>query len=205
MLRRHSLVWLADPDDPPDRLEFADAWRQAGNPFVVCRTRPGEELSLGFCLPASHGGTPLRIGMPCSFSQVVHCSRPPGLAEAAGLDVLSKSNRDLFQTAPEGMEVRVIGSAMWELLTGVRYLRKNSDLDLLIDLKHPGLADIAVNFLAQLAVACPLRLDAELSFPNLGEIHWKEWTSQSRTVLVKSMAEARLIERSEIDVICRNP
>lgn len=87
---------------------------------------------------------------------------------------------------------------MWESLTGNPYGRPDSDVDLVVDLESRAAADAAVEFLTRAASESPVAIDAELSFPDLGEIHWKEWQSASQQLLVKSVEIARLVARAEI-------
>ena len=48
------------------------------------------------------------------------------------------------------------------------------------------------------ATESPVAINAELSFADLGEIHWKEWTSGSSLLLVKSVEAARLVARADL-------
>jgi len=181
VIRRHSLVWLQSGFSLgfPD----ADAWRDGGNPFIVCRTRPGESLSLGYCVPATDGKKPHRLAVAASASQIAKITRPPVWEQTA-------------QTP--GFTVRLIGSRMWEKLTGNPYGRPDSDVDLVVDLDSPTAAEVAVEFLVHASAESPVAIDAELSFPNIGEIHWREWHSASPQVLVKSVETARLVARADL-------
>jgi len=85
---------------------------------------------------------------------------------------------------------------MWEFLTGARYTSADSDLDLVMDLPDACLADPAASFLAHAQAISPWSLDAELSFPRIGDVHWKEWHSGAETVLVKSLDAVKLFPRA---------
>lgn len=106
----------------------------------------------------------------------------------------------LWEVAPrtEGFTVRLIGSRMWEKLTDESYCRLDSDIDLVVDLDSSNAVDSAVDFLTEAVARSAVPIDAELSFPGLGEIHWKEWHSSSPQLLVKSLEAAQLISRTDL-------
>lgn len=84
---------------------------------------------------------------------------------------------------------------MWEFLTGVQYSSEKSDLDLVVDVADVSLIDPAVAFLSQVQAMAPWKLDAEISIPEHGEVHWKEWLAAADTVLVKSLKTVELRPR----------
>lgn len=94
--------------------------------------------------------------------------------------------------------MRLIGSRMWGELTGESYCRPDSDIDLVVDLDSSSAVNSAVDFLAEAIARSAIPIDAELSFPGLGEIHWKEWHSSSPQLLVKSLETAQLISRADL-------
>lgn len=194
MIRRHSLVWLRDL--PPESLshDVAGAWREAGNPFIVCRRRPDEDLSLGFCLPGSAGGAPLRMGCSARLGEVVETARPPLLREVARKLPGEWSER--IECFIEGFQVRLVGSRMWDILLGGGYVRPESDIDVIVDVADSAEADAAVEALRQLEVSLPCRLDGEISLAGVGEIHWREWTMDE--VMVKSVEGIRLVPRAAL-------
>jgi hypothetical protein len=243
------LVWLRNPPTTSDSME-AVAWHEAGHPFIVCRKRPGEKLSLGFCLPKPLGqsGSPIRIAAHSDEANVARVDRPPALCSEAAqraiprdiftrkqfLDRINKMDKiperrvseTLLSTAhaacfhpvnlvnpveapqspnlglnkllspPIGCIVRLIGSRMWEAITGTPYTNASSDLDLVIDLATSDAADPACEFLG--SFTSPIRLDAELSFPGRKEVHWKEWKSAADPLLVKSLDAVALVPRAEL-------
>ena len=197
MIRRHSLVWLRTPPATSDSPDAAKAWQQAGHPFIVCRTRPDEHLSLGFCLPRPPGesGSPTRIAAHANEASIERLCRPPDLRDAASRPAIPATVLQALLNPPAGCTVRLIGSRMWETLTGTRYTSETSDLDLVIDLTSPAAADAACGFLQ--AINSPVRIDAEISFPSIGEVHWKEWLSGTDPVLVKSLHTVSMCSRAD--------
>lgn len=182
MTRRHSLVWLCAPPGP----EEANAWWREGLPFVVCRRREEDSLSLGFCATSGFGSAPRRIAFSSRPSKVSRTSRPPVLGE----DVPSPA-----ALSCEGVTFRVFGSRLWDHLAGPGFVREGSDLDLVADLDTPGHADAACEEIERMQAEVSMRIDVELSFPGAGEVHWREWKSRAPTVLLKSCDGVRIVPR----------
>ncbi len=216
-LRRHSLVWLSRPPVSDQSPDIAQAWFESGHPFMVCRTRPGEDLSLGFCLPlplskkSDDPRSPARIAAESKHADIQHIARPPDfhLVEDPRQDSkwhwlpandplkTSGGMPDIF-LPPDGCTLRLIGSRMWQFLTGVRYTSERSDMDIVMDIAHCGLMDEAAAFLIKANDLSPWKLDGEISIPDLGEVHWKEWLSPANPVLVKSLEVVELRSREWI-------
>ncbi|MEI8313367.1 MAG: malonate decarboxylase holo-[acyl-carrier-protein] synthase [Verrucomicrobiota bacterium] len=198
-LRRHSLVWLSrapQPDLPAD-VAAVDRWHADGHPFVVCRSRGGSDLlSLGFCLPVS-GLRPRRIAAQARPDQIVRAARPPSLGDIAALQPAAFA-RLSDSAACAGLDIRVFGSWMWQALTGESHVNASSDLDVLIEVADAAGADLAAEFLQREASACPFNLDGELSFPGLGEVHWREYLNGEPSILVKSVNTVRMVRREEL-------
>jgi len=198
-LRRHALVWLSrapQPDLPAD-VSAVDRWHADGYPFVVCRRRGGSDLlSLGFCLAAS-GLRPRRIAAQAMPDQIVRAARPPSLGDVATLQPAAFARLSDAATCA-GLDIRVFGSWMWQTLTGGSHVTTESDLDVLIEVADAAGADRAADFLQREAAACSFKLDGELSFPGLGEVHWREYLNGEPSILVKSINAVRLVRREEL-------
>ena len=93
---------------------------------------------------------------------------------------------------------RVYGSYGWQRLSGLRYLRAGSDLDLWIAVDDAAHADLVGSCLQDFAAQRP-RLDGELVFDDGSAVHWREWmawrTGQARNLLVKRVDGAALASR----------
>jgi len=206
VIRRHSLVWLSRPPVSASWQEVACAWQEAGNPFVACRTRDSEELSLGFCLPpADNSHPPVRIGVASYEADVTAISRPPDFFESAPRLQIAVPLTGCLDPLRRFFDVRVLGSRMWQALTGVRYVREESDLDLVLDWRGSGDLEEISSTLTEASAHSGIRLDAEISVPALGEIHWSEWFSESPSVLVKSCDAVRLLPREQIASCLKDP
>ncbi len=176
---------------------------------MVCRTRANEELSLGFCVPPKGDGpgSPGRLAAHGKLGDIQEIRRPPNVMEISALpvqDLEADPARRLpwagWPTAPEGCTLRLVGSRMWEFLTGVRYTSATSDLDLVIDLVDAHLLGQAATFLSGINALSPWKIDAEISIPHRGEVHWREWLSNAETILVKSLHSVDLQPRAWISL-----
>ena len=177
-IRRHALVWLSHaprPDVTGD-ASVVDRWHAEGNPFVVCRWRGEKDsLSLGFCLASQE----LRLRRIAAYSQpeeILRVDRPPSLGEVAALqpDTFARLSD---AASKEGLDIRVFGSWMWQTLAGAKR---------------------AASFLQREGVECPFKLDGELSFSGLGEVHWREYFNGAPSILVKSITTVRMVRREEL-------
>ena len=205
--RRHTLVWLSQAPHADNDAEGArvERWQAAGRPFMVCRRRDDRgDLSLGFCTTDEKFPElrPRRIGAHGFARHVARTARPPTLAEVAGcrpaLDLGDAFSRLAAGAVRVGIEVRVFGSWMWQALTDEPHVRSTSDLDLLIDVADRREAEGAAAFLANAETGLPFKIDGELSFPALGEVHWREYEAGVPEILLKSVGGMRLIRREEL-------
>jgi phosphoribosyl-dephospho-CoA transferase len=96
------------------------------------------------------------------------------------------------QLASESVAARVYGSFGWQQLSGCVYLRPQSDLDLLLPVAVPPVADAACALLlaADASFGAP-RLDGELMFADGSAVAWREWAAwragASAQILVKRL------------------
>ena len=193
------LVWLSNaplPDLPGD-VSLVTEWHSAGNPFVV-RRQGGEtgHLSLGFC-QASCALSPRRIAVQARLDLVLRVAPPPLLAEIAPLHPGHFTS--LSEAAQQArFSIRVFGSWMWQLLSGDLHATASSDLDVLMEVSSTAEADRAAGFLQQQATVLPFQIDGELSFPERGEVHWREFLRGEPTLLLKSLQGVRMIRRDDL-------
>jgi phosphoribosyl-dephospho-CoA transferase len=193
------LVWLSHVPRPDldENASVVEKWHADGNPFVVCRQREeAGHLSLGFCLAAS-GQRPRRLAVHAIPDHIVNIARPPSLEEVAALQPGTFA-RLSNEAADAGLDIRVFGSWMWQMLAGGSHVNASSDLDVLIDVPDAAGAERAADFLQREAAECPFKLDGELSFPVLGEVHWREYLAGKPMILVKSLDTIRMVRREEL-------
>jgi phosphoribosyl-dephospho-CoA transferase len=211
-LRRHDLIWLDPGVDAGlfaavGQRDLARDWVQQDFPLVVARqsiehAEKANQVVLGFTLPSAPMRT--RVMLRADRTAIIRHTRPLPLSETtqhapagwrAGLDSL----RTLLERT--GTEARVYGSLSSEVFTGMRYLDKASDLDLLLEC---GASTRLLELLAGLEdfspeVPC---IDGEVLSASGWAVAWRELASALRTgtprqVLAKSDCEARLIAVDE--------
>lgn len=206
-LRRHTLVWLSQAPgaDTEDDRARAARWHEASRPFVVTRRRDdGLDVGLGFCTtdPARPDLRPRRVAARIDPDRIVRHARPPGLAEIARCPAATTKadsfSRLISAAAPAGLDIRVYGSWMWQALTGERHVHEASDLDLVIDVADLEGAGRTAAFLAGAEQDLAFRIDGELSFPDFGEVQWRELLQDRDEVLLKSVDTLKLVPRSRI-------
>lgn len=206
-LRRHTLVWLAQPpgaEIEDDRVRAA-RWHEAGRPFVVTRRRDdGHQVGLGFCTtdPAHPELRPRRVAARTLPGDIRRQARPPSVADVALCPAATPKadsfGRLIAAAAAAGLTIEVYGSWMWEALTGEPHVHAGSDLDVVIDVTglDGGLRTAA--FLARVEPDLAFRIDGELSFPGLGEVQWRELLQDKDEVLLKSIDTLRMVPRARL-------
>lgn len=206
-LRRHALVRLSQAPETGGEADRALAaqWQAMGRPFVVGRRRAElDSVALGFCVvdPRHPELRPRRVAARTAPAHVVDVARPPLLDEIARCPAAAVHAASFARLAgaarDEGLDIRVYGSWMWQALTGEGHVRETSDLDVLVDVADAGEADRAASFLERQEAGLAFRLDGELSFAGLGEVHWREYCQGKTDILVKAVDTLRLMPRAEL-------
>ena len=206
-LRRHTLVWLAQAPGATTEDDGARAtrWHETGWPFIVTRRRnDGHEVGLGFCTtdPAHPEVRPRRVAALTDPSQILRSARPPALDEIARCPAATAMPASFSQlvaaATAAGVPIRVYGSWMWQALTRERHVHAESDLDVVIDVTNLGGALRTVAFLARAEQDLPFRIDGELSFPDLGEVPWRELLQDRDEILLKSVDLLELVPRARL-------
>ncbi|VFR28822.1 Phosphoribosyl-dephospho-CoA transferase [plant metagenome] len=228
VVARHDLVWLdagarealTTPLRAVGNEGDADAlatWLVHGRPFVVSRQPDGwrggvealgpssDWLAAGVPLPPAEGRR--RLGARLSWADVRAHRAPLSLYELAESPLLPPGRSvalDRLARALETLSVtpRVFGSAAMQALTGMAYLRPDSDLDLLwrpVDAAQ-CLAVTEVLLRWQEEEGWPV--DGEMLFGEDDAVSWREWqraaSGSDGQVLVKSLRSARLVSRAAL-------
>jgi len=208
---RNHLVWISDtawqeigaaqPD--AEARQIVDHWQAKRLPLVV-RRQPDDlaagRLAVG--LPAPLRWARRKLAFEVRIDAVQMDGAFPTLLQ------LARSNRRWGSAAIElssalvlaGASVRVYGSHGWQALTGERYLHRDSDIDLHIEVPDVNVARAATNLLQ--AVRLPRCLDGELVFPDGSSIAWREFhqalARRTTEILVKSLRGPRLVPTASI-------
>lgn len=217
-LERHDLVWLApaavgstvgavQPVGPccaadPEASRLLADWVGAGHPLIVARqddTVAAGQVRLGLALPPALGKR--RLAFLVGRHNIVRSMPSPALTVAA-LSVLPAHWRPLLTTVlalPEMLAARprFYGSAAMQFETGLSCLDAGSDLDLLLTPPDWPAALAACRALVALDdPRCPPRLDGEIRNKTGDAVAWRELATDSRQVLVKSLDQVRLVDRT---------
>jgi len=200
-LERHRLVWLSDAGwqtllpqavDGPSR-QCLNHWAHEHLPLVVTRQSSGDDLlNVGLAMPTHWGRR--KLGLRVARGHLLYCGGFPAAMDVATLlpAVARMPWRSLCaELSRLGVTPRVHGSHGWQKLTGLRYLRAGSDIDLHIAVDSAALADRVATLLQLGTGTTGPRIDGELLFDDGAAIAWREWLQlregRVREVLVKRL------------------
>lgn len=203
-LQRHRLVRLSDAgwrrvcghDWDPQARECVDHWAAQRLPLVVTRQPsglPAGAIAVGLAAPVRWGRR--RLALQVAMADVLYFDEFPHLDAVRGqLPEAARAAARRLEAALDaaGVTARVCGSHGWERLTGLGYLHRDSDLDLLLAVARPARADAVLDALHafEADVQRP-RLDGELLFDGGTACAWREWQAwregRSAQVLTKSI------------------
>lgn len=206
-LQRHQLVRLTSNGwagvQSGDREPLAQAalahWAAHDLPLVVTRQCGGDsggQIALGLPAPTCWGRLRLALSVPAAALRDPHGFPAP----AAITPLLAPEVRGAWTALAErlatlGVAPQVYGGHGWQAITGLRYLRDGSDLDLWLPVRDAAQADAVAAVLGDAAWRGP-RLDGELGFPDGAAVAWREWrqwrAGQVEAVLVKRLDSVRL-------------
>lgn len=202
MPSRHSLVWLtaagwqsALKQASTDAREVIEKWHAADFPAVARQHEvdcPADLCCIGIAAPPDSvtghkTRLPLRIArdhiravhLPATLTAILPALPPSWHVALGALD---------DALCAQGVKAQVFGSAALQATTGLAYLHRASDIDLLF---HPASPSQLAGMLKTLTqFKRTPRLDGEIIFPGGAAVAWKEWRqatrqSASARVLVK--------------------
>lgn len=203
MTSRHELVWLtragwdaALAAAPAQHDDILRDWYERDFPAVVRRHDPdatGDVVCLGIPLPLAQGAR-ARVALQARLEHVARRRDPLTVGDAlAGAPSQWLAPLIALQRDCSGLDMRVFGSLAMASITGLPYLRPESDIDLLL---RPGSrADLEAGCALLEQHARLLPLDGEIVFPSGDAVAWREWRAAPRArarVLVKSLHGVRL-------------
>ena len=203
-LHRHQLAWptpagwarLQRRDWDPASAACLAHWAAHGLPLVVTQqprdAASTDSIALG--LPAPNRWRRRRLALQVPRRELLYFGEFPCADQAAKLlTPAARADWAALYAALRacGVSARVHGSHGWQLLSGLAYLRPESDIDLAIAVTDVDQADAVVKRLQAFPREWP-RLDGELVFGRGHAVAWREWPAwragRVKTVLVKHLA-----------------
>jgi phosphoribosyl-dephospho-CoA transferase len=205
----------AGPTDHAPASDFGAVARWRANDWpLVLRRRPPEladtQMALGLPLPPAPDGSKRRFACVVDTRMAARWQAPLTLAEAAhaaparwqaGLQALladctrtaAALPRRPFAAGDGAVPLcpRVFGSLAMQALTGLSYLRAESDLDLLLAPESRAELAAALALLQRHAASLPL--DGEIVFPGGVAVAWREYA----TAAASSLVGARVLVKDE--------
>jgi phosphoribosyl-dephospho-CoA transferase len=214
-LERHGLVWPTPAGwetlraqalhDSTTQAIFGH-WHSERLPLVVSRQPPGQDQDLvALGLPAPLQWARRRLAFALPLTQLAYSGRFPRLTKVAVRQRWRREAQALEQALGELLghvtgAVQVYGSHGWQCLTGLRYLRDGSDLDLRIAVPDLPTAAAVTELLA--AQTLPCRIDGELLFPSGQAVAWREMAQllagQVSQVLTKRLDGIALVGLADL-------
>jgi phosphoribosyl-dephospho-CoA transferase len=176
-------------------------WRRNGWPAIVRRENREQRrnglVPLGIPLPPSEGKRRLSFW---AEREAIASFDPPPLLRAtlasAAPGWRSWLERVAGSFSRQGFEASVYGALLWQHLTGMEYIGKGSDLDLLCTVAQAGDFMFAVNAFQAAQESTPVLLDGEIYLPGLGWAAWRELAqNENRVILIKHDEGELLVDR----------
>ena len=201
-LRRHTLVWVdasarwAALGDTP--VESLRAWLEADRPAVAARLQGDEPtgfLRLGIALPGKR-----RLALAAPRTAIKQVRDALVLREIVDWCPVSWQGdiRGLLAIASQiALEPRVYGSFAWQALTGDIYVGPTSDIDLLWRPRSAPQFHALTAALFCWERSTGRRADGEVVLSSGDAVCWRELSSESMRVLVKSGSSVALRARSD--------
>jgi phosphoribosyl-dephospho-CoA transferase len=213
ILRRHDLLrveptaWQAMLRCHPDlaALPLVADWALREWPVIVRRRMACDlvdDVPAALPLPPSYGKQRVAFGFS---SAAAVAALPPVLLVDAAVAAPSEWQQVIATLLELGETVetrpRVFGALLWEHVTGLQYLTRQSDLDLLWTVSDEHAAHLIVAGLIRIDAEGPVRIDGELVLPNGGGVNWRELaqsTDLKSEVLVKTMDAVEVRHKAKL-------
>jgi phosphoribosyl-dephospho-CoA transferase len=202
---RHDLLvidphhWAAALAGLPDRDEtrLLVDWAQLGRPVIIRRRlahEPEDDLPVGVQLPLSAGRRRVALRVPPD-SVIARPERPDIAAARPHAPEGWLPTLAALQSLPGlAAPARVFGSLLWQCMTGLLYLREQSDLDLTFPCD--GDPQPVADAIATIDRSSHPRIDGELLLPDGAACHWRELVDRDgRDILVKTDTGVELRRR----------
>jgi phosphoribosyl-dephospho-CoA transferase len=185
---------------PAEPRQLVEDWAASGWPVIVRRPAEHEAadgIAIGLPLPPSLGK--LRLGFTLASDCLVErIERVPlkEAADAAPVALHAQLGAAIALGARLSVPPAVFGALLWQHVTGLAYLRHQSDIDLIWPAPDKGVVHELLEGLGELDQTGPARVDGEIILPGGEGVNWRELRGEvgrsGGMVLVKSMNGAEL-------------
>jgi phosphoribosyl-dephospho-CoA transferase len=211
--RRHELVriapdaWAAVTATVPAAPSLLLDWANAGWPAIVRRPTPGEppdRVPIGVPLPPAEDKRRFCLTVPANA--ITERFSPTSLRTVAvAVDPAWEPTISALIALGElhGVTPAAFGSLLWQFCTGLPYLSRQSDVDVLWPVQAGWEIRSLLAGIAAIERIAPMRIDGEVVFPDGSAVNWRELYNvlnqdKPGEVLVKSMGGARLLDASRL-------
>ena len=176
---------------------YVKQWAELGWPMICTRVPPDTPrtmVSAGLSLPPSAVRRRFSLLLP---ADAIERAEPPLKLLAAAPSAPAAWARCIEALIDAAPDVAVFGSLALQQETGLAYLRRDSDLDVL--LAHHGRehSERLLRHVAEIAASAPMRLDGELIRADGTAAQWRELHGGAAEVLVKKPAGVALMRRED--------
>jgi phosphoribosyl-dephospho-CoA transferase len=197
MVRVQPHAWALLLEGRPDLAAepLLPRWAERGWPLIVRQRLVGDTegtVPLGLPLPPAIGRQRFALSLPPEA--LTHEEAPPSLRAAAEAapEAWSATIEEILALDET---VRCFGALAWQHVTGLPYLTRRSDIDLIWAVSGRVEADRLGAGLRRISESAPMRIDGEFSTPGHGAVHWREWSDGSPEVMVKGTDAVELVRR----------
>ncbi len=198
MPNRHSLIYVKSKVSPcsehqEDELDFFNQWISNGFPLIYTRQfgEPLEENTIKLGLPYfdAQTNTKYRYSFSVKKPDVKFTAKLPGLKSIFPALV----NEVLF-------DIGVYGSHAWQYLTGINYVQKTSDVDILIYYENQFSEEIITQLDLIRASYPHKKIDGEIRLPKFGDCQFQELINNTANeLLFKTKNDVVLVSRDAIN------
>ena len=206
---RHSLVWLKSKLYLPIELqkhEQINTWIQRNQPFVVVRQddidEDIDEQRLKIAVSLSADKSPLsRVAFMVNKSDILSISQPLSwinIVDVLKILKIAEFTNNINELILNGLNPCVYGSYSWQIITGNGYTNQSSDLDLLLYISKSEQLNNIQSILVSMEQNSGVRNDGELIFAKDYAVAWREWYSDAKEILVKTINKVEFMSRERI-------
>ena len=172
-------------------------------PGIVCRpaTAPGDRKGqVGFSFPLKAGATRVRSSAIVHEDQVLCYSSPWDVTAQAIRSGMADKNPALSALVTKAqtldIDIGLIGSWAMQVMTGLSYTHKRSDLDIVINAPTPELIPEISSIIFDMQAKYKIKIDCEILFQEKYGVKLNEYAGENDYILCKTINGIDLLSRS---------